>query len=442
MKTPSLHLALAFMLLSLSARCEAVKDREGAVRGDRAAMEKDARWIYNDFQKGFAEARRTGKPLLVVLRCVPCVACSGIDAAVLLQEQDLAPLLDQFVCVRVINANALDLRLFQVDYDLSFSTVFFNGDGTVYGRYGSWTHQKNAQDKTTAGFKRALQAALDLHHGYPANKASLAAKQGAPMEFKTPLAIPGLAGRYQVELDWKGRVVPSCLHCHQIGEALRMYYHEQKKTIPADLLYPWPAPETVGLTLAPDQIAHVESVAPGSIGSKAGLQPGDDLQSLDGQPLISIADVSWVLNRAPTTGELPAIVRRAQSTEYLKLVLPADWRLKSDVSKRVGAWSIRRMATGGMVLEDLPDDERARRGISPQDMALLVKYVGEYGPHAAGKKAGFQKDDLIVQLGPDKARVSESELFGRLLNRYKAGDQVPASILRAAQSRQLSLPIQ
>ena len=74
----------------------------------------------------------------MVLRCVPCLACAGIDAQVLLQETELAPLLDQFVCVRVINANALDLSLFQFDYDLSFSTLFFNGDGTVYGRYGSW----------------------------------------------------------------------------------------------------------------------------------------------------------------------------------------------------------------------------------------------------------------------------------------------------------------
>jgi hypothetical protein len=39
--------------------------------------------------------------------------------------------------VRVINANSLDLAKFQFDYDLSFSTIFFNADGTVYGRFGS-----------------------------------------------------------------------------------------------------------------------------------------------------------------------------------------------------------------------------------------------------------------------------------------------------------------
>src|SRR5207247_22810 len=137
-----------------------------------------------------------------------------------------------------------------------------------------------------------------LHRGYPANKTSLAGKQGESMPFKTPLQIPGLAGRYKVELDWKGKVVPSCVHCHQIGEAFRAYFREQKKVVPAKWIYPWPAPETIGLALAPEQIARIESVTPGSIAAQAGLQPGDDLLSFDGQPLISQADVSWVLNGA------------------------------------------------------------------------------------------------------------------------------------------------
>ena len=50
---------------------ETVKDREGAVRQDRARMENQSGWIYNDWKEGFEVARRTGKPLMVVLRCVP-----------------------------------------------------------------------------------------------------------------------------------------------------------------------------------------------------------------------------------------------------------------------------------------------------------------------------------------------------------------------------------
>jgi hypothetical protein len=38
----------------------ALKDTE--VQGD---------WIYDDLPAGFAEAKKTGKPMLVVFRCVP-----------------------------------------------------------------------------------------------------------------------------------------------------------------------------------------------------------------------------------------------------------------------------------------------------------------------------------------------------------------------------------
>lgn len=435
-------LPLAVLVLATSALAQAVKDREGAVRQDRSAMENDARWIYNDVERGFAEAKRTGKPLLVVLRCVPCLACSGIDAQVLLQETDLVPLLDQFVRVRVINANALDLSLFQFDYDLSFSTMFFNGDGTVYGRYGSWIHQKNAQDKATAGYKRALEGALAIHKDYPRNKASLAGKQGAPMAFRKPVDIPTLNGKYRLELDWNGKVVPSCVHCHQISDALRLYRRKQKEVIPSELLYPWPAPETIGLTLAEDQIARVESVATGSAAAKAGLRPGDALVSLSGQPLISIADVSWALHRAPEKGSLPVVAKRGGSEQSLNIDLADHWRSKADISRRVGTWGLRGMALGGLVLENLSNQERDRRGLKQDSMALWVKHVGEYGTHAAAKKAGFQKDDVVVQIDRMTGALGEGEVIGQILQNHQAGEKLKTEVLRGSERVELSLPVQ
>src|SRR4051812_12150838 len=186
LRASSFAVFAAASILSNASFAETVKDREGAVRQDRSKMENDSSWIYNDWRHGFEEAKSTGKPLMIVLRCVPCMACMGIDAGVL-TEPALAPLLDKFVRVRVINANALDLSLFQFDYDLSFSALFFNGDGTVYGRFGSWTHQKNAEDKDTAGFKHALEGALAIHGGYPANQDSLKGKQPWPMPVTDPL---------------------------------------------------------------------------------------------------------------------------------------------------------------------------------------------------------------------------------------------------------------
>jgi serine protease Do len=435
------RLVVALLLAILPAGAETVKDRQGAVLEDRAKMEKDARWIYDDIPRGLAEAKWKGKPVLVVLRCVPCLACAGIDASVL-TEPALAPLLDQFVCVRVINANALDLTLFQFDYDLSFSTLILNSDGTLYGRYGSWTHQKNPLDKTTASYQRALEAALVLHRQYPTNKAALAGKQGAPTPFKNTLDIPELAAKYKRQLDWDGKVVASCVHCHQIGDALRAIPRAQKKPVPMELIYPQPAPETIGFTLEPDRAATVASVAAGSIAARAGFQPGDELVTLDGQPPISSADVSWALHRAPDSGSLRAVVARGGRERTLEVLLPSGWRTKSDIGRRVGTWPMRAMASGGLVLEDLPDGLRRERGLALDALALNVKFVGQYGTHAAAKKAGFNKDDVIVRWADLTQRMTESELIGHALQKTQLGEKVKVTVLRGTERVELLMPMQ
>ena len=45
--------------------------RDDQVNGDKADLAKAGNWIYNDLEKGFAEARASGKPLFVVYRCIP-----------------------------------------------------------------------------------------------------------------------------------------------------------------------------------------------------------------------------------------------------------------------------------------------------------------------------------------------------------------------------------
>ena len=432
---------LALWLGCSLGQAAAVKDREGAVRGDKAAMADDARWIYNDVDRGFAEAKQTGKPLLVVLRCVPCLSCVGLDAEVL-KEPALAPLLDQFVCVRLINANAIDLARFQFDYDLSFSTLFFNADGTVYGRYGSWVHQADPDARETAGYRRALEGALALHRGYPANRTALDGKQGGPTPFRTPVDIPTLASKYGRELNWGGNVVQSCVHCHQVGEAFRGYYCEKGEPVPLERIYPLPAAETIGLSLAPDQTAVVTAVAPQSLAASAGFRAGDAFVTFAGQPLISIADFSWVLHRAPEAGALAAVVRRDGAAVALTLVLPAGWRMKTDISKRVGTWSMRAMALGGMSLEDLGEAARRERGLPPEALALSVKGLGQNGKMAAAKQAGFLKDDVIVALDTMQARAGEGEVIGTLLRTRKAGETADVTVLRGGERVALKLPMQ
>lgn len=438
-----IHRLLPFcLLLPSSALGETVKDREGAVRGDRAKMEGSDRWIYNDIAAGFAEAERTGKPLMVVLRCVPCMSCMGLDTEVLVENPEITPLMDRFVRVRLINANSIDLSLFQFDYDLSFSVLFFNADRTIYGRYGSWEHQHDSQNRATATFRQALERVLALHGDFPANRETLAGKKGDPMPYRTPIDMPELQ-KFGPELDWEGKVVGSCVHCHQVGDAVRHEIRGKGQPMPMRWLYPHPSPEVIGITLGEEPVTGVNGVAQGSAAARAGVRAGDEILSLDGQPLVSAADFSWVLHRFADSGSLKARVDRGGETLDLSLALSDGWRAANYTnSRRVGYWPMRAMAFGGMKLESLDDEGRKARGIAPGKLALQLLHVGEYGRHAAAKKAGFRKDDVIVEVAGSDAPLSEIELLAKNLLEKKPGESVPVVVLRGGQRVPLQMPVQ
>jgi hypothetical protein len=348
----------------------------------------------------------------------------------------------QFVCVRLVQANALDLSLFQFDYDLTFSAFFLNADRTVYGRFGSRSERENAtKDMSIEGFRKAMAAALELHRKYPSNRNALAAKRDLEVRFKVPDEFPTLHGKYRPELDYEGKVVQSCMHCHQVREAERKVYRAENKTIPDRVLYPWPIPDVIGLSLDPKEKATVRAVIAGSAAERAGFRAGDELLTLQGQPLLSIADVQWVLQHAGEPDTLQALVRRDSQPVHLALALEKDWRRHTDISWRVSTWDLRRMALGGLLLKDAPQQKRAAARLASDALALEVAHVGEYGEHAVAKKAGFKKDDLIVRVDNLNTRRTESELLGYLLQRRMPGDRVPFIVLRDGEQVELELMI-
>jgi S1-C subfamily serine protease len=103
---------------------------------------------------------------------------------------------------------------------------------------------------------------------------------------------------------------------------------------------------------------------------------------------------------------------------------------------------MRGMALGGLVLEELGDEDRAKLGIAKDRMALRAKGVGQYGKHAAAKNAGFQKDDVFTELDGSSARITESALIGKLLKDHKVGERVKTTVLRGDKRVELSLPMQ
>jgi serine protease Do len=351
--------------------------------------------------------------------------------------------MDKFVCVRLVQANGTDLSLFQFDYDLTFAAFFMNADKTIYGRFGTRSSRKDAmKDMTMEGFRKALEGALELHKKYPANKASLAGKRGPAPRFQVPEEYPSLKGKYTSTLDYEGKVVQSCIHCHQVRDSELRFFRDERKPIPDETLYAWPMPDVAGLSLDSKEKAKVARVASGSAAERSGFKTGDEILSLEGEPLLSIADVQWVLHNATDPATLKAQVSRGRRKVNLTLNLDTGWRRNADFSWRTTTWDLRRMSTGGLVLRELTEEQRQRQAANSPNTGLFVQYVGQYGDHAAGKRAGFQTNDVIVSVDGKTSRMTESELIGYVVRNKMPGAKIPVTILRDGERMNLELPAQ
>jgi serine protease Do len=159
-----------------------------------------------------------------------------------------------------------------------------------YGRYGTRASHDISKDVSLEGFKKALEGALELHGNYPANKASLAGKTGPAPRVKVPEEYPMLR-----KVGYKATVNPlnpgggnpgACIHCHQLNNNLYRAYRGVSQPIPATALWTFPMPDVLGLELDPRERATVKAIASGSPAAMDGFKAGDEILTLDGQPIL------------------------------------------------------------------------------------------------------------------------------------------------------------
>jgi hypothetical protein len=389
-------------------------------------------WIYDDLPRAKAEAKSSGKPLMVVLRCVPCPPGRTLDEQVMQPDRELESLEKKFVCLRIIQTNGLDLKTFQYDYDMSWAAMFLTPDGAILGRYGTRNSNGPGSDAplTKAGFAKAAERALALFKNYPANKDLLAGKMGKDPEYAVPEKTPGLTDK-----PAPATTRQNCIHCHMVKEfAIRAKWEEGR--LSAEDIYVYPMPERIGLTLDLDNGLLVQKVAAGSPADEAQIAVGDELVSLGGQPLISTADVQWVLHVAPHQARLPITVRRGGKLVQSTLELAGDWK-KSDIAWRASSWYGLR---NGVKFDPLPAEEKKRRGIGEDGLALLVK--GIFGRNAGKvQQAGLRANDVIVSVDGQTKAMDESEFIVALRLDHGPKDALKLVVLRGQERKELTIPL-
>lgn len=417
--------------ISLAANPESERLRD-AIK-DEHAVGADL-WIYNNIAAGMKAAREQDKPLFVTFRCVPCRDCKAFDAEVAQGNETIQQLArEKFVSVRQVEMKGVDLSLFQFDHDLNWAAMFLNGDGTVYARYGTQSAEGADAYNSIEGLEATMQRVLELHEEYPKNKEALAGKRAAQKDYHTALDMPGMDRRASLkELTTR----ENCIHCHMIHDAEHRHAQESG-SFSHDMLWRYPLPDNIGLSIDPDSGIRIAEVQNGSPAAAAGLKAGEEVTHMNGQPMTSIADMQWVLHHLPN-GETTVRVTGSRSGQQT-LGLEPGWK-RSDISWRGSLWSVEPKLR--VWSPPLDDSERARLEIPDGAGALKVKWIntGQPGGKAA-RKAGLQQGDVIVAVDGQPIPPEHNSFSMHVKLNYKVGETLPLTVLRDGKRHQIEIEL-
>lgn len=338
----------------------------------------------------------------------------------------MAELLDQFVCVRLVRAENLDLSLFRFDPDLAFSVFFMNADKTLYGRFGSRSDfYESERDVSLEGLKKAMQGALELHHNDGQLREALRAKRGPTPKYSKLSDYPSKSSGYSRVFYGEGG---SCTHCHDLRTTEQLAYRRTGQPMPDHVLFAWPMPDIIGLKLDPNEKATVLEVRVDSPASSAGFQAGDRIEKLEGQPILSIADVQWVLQSAHGAANLAAEVVRGHHTRQLNLQLAGGWRRKMDISWRTTTHRLRRLVLDNIAYEDLSPAIRQKHGLKTNVLALRAA-----SGVSRNSDKPIRRDDILVAIEGSDDHMTEGEWIAYLVQKKRPGDPVRLTVMRNGQ---------
>jgi C-terminal processing protease CtpA/Prc len=338
----------------------------------------------------------------------------------------------------------VDLNTFVFDYDLTFSVLLMNADGTIYHRYGARDASSGTSHMSMDGLVRLMKDSIADHQDYQRSPKAIEARAKRTVE-----QIPPMARRIEKRQreGKKHNAEEDCIHCHMVNDTEREWAQEEKRWSREKTLGSWPLPTKVGLELDREDQALVRAVLAGSAAAKAGLRAGDRITRLGEVRIRTVSDASWALHQAGSGPTSLAIeFRRGEDAgRHASLELSGGWKAPTDLefSWRSSMWSLKpQPGFGG---RKLSEGELKERGLPPGSFAMRVGYIVDWGNEshlgANVKKAGLRKEDIVLAVAGKRDFSSELHFQSWFRFNRKAGEEIEIEILREGKRQTLKLKV-
>jgi hypothetical protein len=388
-----------------------------------------------DLKSALAEAAKSNRPLFLTLRCLPCKQCSAFDQDVLEGGDQITPLLQQFITVRLTSASDLDLNLLPIegfqDLDLSWWGWLLSPDARVYAVFGGRDHVSDETRISVPALANTLRRVL-AHH-YDPRRPTWNIDGPAPRLDNDPLNPAELPG-YRNWLNTAHEEVrkQTCIHCHQVADILRQPAIDANTFDKRRDTQVWPLPENVGITVDRDHGLLVTKVERGSAADTAGVKPADILAMAGGRKLFGQADFRGVLHRAPgTNATLPIAWLRDGKVMTGTLSLKDGWRNTSaDWRMSISQGNIGADPTFFPLAASR--NERLRAGVGPDAMAVKP-YWGDQPILAS--RAGLAKNHIITAVNGKSPDVTGRAFLVWFRMNFDPGDRVTLDVVDPAGTR-------
>ena len=328
--------------------------------------------------------------------------------------------MSQYILVRIIRMDTVDIGLFEHDRNNTLYFYLMNADEQIYMRYGGRDSTAADTYLSLASLEAALRQGLERHELY--KKGELAKverpKPSAPRDY--PLLVERTFARGQ------------CVECHLIGDFQNLHREKDKTLDKMTHLYRSPDIKTLGIHLDVPKGLVVKEAA-GAVAA-AGMKAGDRITSVNGTPVLTFADLQHYYDKTDRRAAktVPITVERDGKSEALTVTLPPRWWW-TDVRYRQSSVEPRLYFDS----RPLTEAEKKERGLPVDGFACEVTRLDSFGTMM--KSHQLKVGDIIF--GVDGVQKDEyahtADLYMKL--KLTPGDIVKLDVLRDGQRMQSML---